>query len=524
MPGASKTRSPRYARLVVAMDPTTFDTALLHRRQFVIAPGPRLIKPDWRAYELTNGLVLSACPEAPVRRVDDRDGKTWTIIGHAFQTAPGEAQPAGQIVALKSVSVVAATYEWAGRWLLIGPEVVVPDACGLLGMFYLDPAAGGEFLASSSLAVMKHLMPELGEDPRRLHWHGISWYVMPSSRLDGVKKLLPDQILSLRTRSVAYVKRTFPERYESMNTDERALALLAKLGRVLADLSTEGRRISLALSSGIDSRSTLAAAVAAGVRVEAVTMQHPRISEADRVVPPAICRSLGIKHTYLRPRALDRRWRALYQAHTLGDSVGADAYFFAHHVFDRLGGTTWLVRSAPWTIAKAAWYEWFDGVSWDDLRDRPENFLWKKRTFSSVRRSAEALREYVAWRDKHPEPHDWRDTWPRDQSEAGGASAIEQSLDLIECSSVVAVNCSALYDIMLSEPEESRRNRALQMRILELSGTGLESVPINPSLDLPLVTAVRKGTWHAANIALETRNIVAGSLTTRGRAARRTSY
>ena len=497
------------------MNPVTFDTALLHRRQFVIAPGPRLVKPDWCTYELAHGLVLSACPEAPIRRIDDRDGYTWTLIGHALQSAPGEPRPTDQIAALGSDRVVTATYTWAGRWTLIGPEVVVPDAAALLGVFYLDPGSGGEFLASSSLAVMKQLMPELREDPRRLHWYGISWFITPSSKLDGVKKLLPDQTLSLRACAVTYLKRTFPERYEGMSTDERAEALLLNLGRALTELSEKGGRVGLALTAGIDSRSTLATAVAAGVKVEAVTMQHPRISEADRVVPPAICRRLGIKHSYLRPRALDRRRSALYQAHTLGNSADADAYFFAHHVFDQLGDTAWLVRSGPWSLAKGAWYEWSDDVPWDDLRRRPGAFILRERSFGNVRRSAASLREWVAWRDAHPEPHDWRDLWHRDQGEAGRSSSIEQSLDLLDCASVVAVNCSAFYDIMLSEPEESRRKKQLQMRLLELSGTGLESVPVNPELDSSLVIYARKATTNAVNIALETRNVAVTALRAR---------
>jgi hypothetical protein len=486
------------------------DTSLLHRRQFVVARGPRLMKPDWRTYELAHGLVLSACPETAIQRIDDRDGHTWTLIGNAFQSARGEPRPADQVAILGANSVVGATYTWAGRWVLIGPEVVVPDACGLLGVFYLDPAAGGEFLASSSLAVIKELIPELAEDSRRLHWHGLSWFFVPSSKLERVKKLLPDQTLSLRGGGVSYLKRTFPERYEGMTTDERAGALLVNLGGALTELSEKGGRVSLALTAGIDSRSTLAAAITAGVKLEAVTMQHPRIVKADRVIPPAVCRRLGIEHSYLRPGRFDRGRAALYQAHTLGNSADADVHFFVRHVFDQLGDTAWLIRSGPWSMAKAYWFGPFGDVSWGDLRRQPEAFILRHRTFSNLRQSAESLREYVSWRDGHPEPYDWKDLWVRDQRMAGLVSAIEQSLDLLDCNSVVAVNCSALFDIMLSEPETSRRQKKLQLRLLELSGTGLEAIPINPTLDSSLSVFLRRVTWHACNVALETGNVVRG--------------
>ncbi len=68
---------------------------------------------------------------------------------------------------------------------------------------------------------------------------------------------------------------------------------------------------------------------------------------------------------------------------------------------------------------------------------------------------------------------------------------------------------------MLSEPARSRRKKTLQMRLLELSGTGLESVPVNPSLDSSWSPTVRKGTGIRGGIALETRNVVGAVLSGR---------
>jgi hypothetical protein len=166
-------------------------------------------------------------------------------------------------------------------------------------------------------------------------------------------------------------------------------------------------------------------------------------------------------------------------------------------------------------MAKAVWHEPFSHLTWDDLRRRPEALILRHRTFSYLRRSTESLREWVAWRDAHPEPFDWRDLWQRDQRFAGSASAIEQSLDLLDCTAVVAVNCSAFYDIMLSEPAAARRKKTLQLRLLELSGAGLESVPVNPALDSELAAYVRKGTEFGGGIALETRNVVGAVLSGR---------
>ena len=262
-------------------------------------------------------------------------------------------------------------------------------------------------------------------------------------------------------------------------------------------------RVTLALTSGIDSRSTLAAAMASGVEVRAVTMAHPLISKADRLIPPIVCESVNVRHDYLLPGTFDRERNALYTAHTFGNTADADRFFFAHRTFDGLQDAAWLVRSGPWAIAKAFWYAWFGDLTWEELRRRPDWVTRKHRTFSDRQRSTESLRQWIAWRDAHPEPWDWRDLWIRDQRMSGITAAIEQSLDLIDCASICAVNYARLFDIMLAEPEAARRAKTLQMRVLELSGTGLASIPVNPVLDSALVRHGRKGKRYVANVADE---------------------
>ena len=55
------------------------------------------------------------------------------------------------------------------------------------------------------------------------------------------------------------------------------------------------------------------------------------------------------------------------------------------------------------------------------------------------------------------------------------------------------------------------------MRILELSGTGLASIPVNPILDSSFVRYRREGKRYAANIALELANVVRTTASARRR-------
>ena len=140
-------------------------------------------------------MILSHCPELEVESAQDLDGGTWYILGNAFQADPGLPDPMKQVARLPSAHIPAATYTWAGRWILIGPDVIVPDAAGLLGLFYLNRPSH-TLLVSSSLAILKHLVPDLKLSRRKLGWYGMGWVPPPSTKLSGVMKLLPDQTLS----------------------------------------------------------------------------------------------------------------------------------------------------------------------------------------------------------------------------------------------------------------------------------------------------------------------------------------
>ena len=239
-----------------------------------------------------------------------------------------------------------------------------------------------------------------------------------------MKKLLPDQALSLQTRAVTHISRAFPDRYSGLTTDDRAELITRHLGHVLSSIAKQDGRVTIALTAGIDSRSTIAVALASGVEVRAVTMEHPLIAKADRLIPPLVCKRVNVRHDYLLPDTFDRERNALYTAHTFGNTADADRFFFAHRMFDRLQDAAWLVLSWSWSMAKAAWRKWYDRLTWEELRWRPETMLLKNRTFSDLRRSTESLREYIAWRDAHPEPYDWRDLWIRDQRISGVHAAI----------------------------------------------------------------------------------------------------
>jgi hypothetical protein len=145
------------------------------------------------------------------------------------------------------------------------------DASGLLGCFYGTSA--GQTWVSSSAALLSQLLSHeraIAPDTRKLHYDvGFSWFTPPRSRFQEINRLLPSQILDLRTGNIR-PRRLLPTIAPSPTFDETMETLKATLVTAFRRLSAIEPRPWLGLTSGFDSRLILAIARDAGVKCQAV--------------------------------------------------------------------------------------------------------------------------------------------------------------------------------------------------------------------------------------------------------------
>ena len=479
-----------------------------HRRQFLISRVPYSLDLDWEQIALGDGAILLHCPELEIEEARDLDQNPWYIVGNAFQADCRLPTPAKQLASLSYTDVPAATYTWAGRWTLVGPRVIVPDAAGLMSLFY-HQRSQGHVLVSSSLALLKLSVCDLKMSKRRLGQYGMNWFPPPSTRLSNVWKVLPDQTLDTFNGTVSYLKRTFPERVMQLSTDKRATIILRYLTNVFRQLAAKSDRLCVALTAGRDSRVSFAVALATGIKIEAVTMIYPGMARADRVIPKTICAQIGVKHSFLNPLNVNGNRQRIYDAHTLFNTYDWDRYFYSAGVFDSLPVDAYLIRSGCWEIGRNFYYRKFKGLTWQEVNENPTSIVWKFGNIGTLELLTEQLRQWLSWRKMHPEPFDWKDIFYRDQRLGGWLSAIEQSLDMaVGGRSVQPANCSAIFDLLLSEEGNLRGAGMLQKQIVELSGTGLGSFPINPPLNTKMTKIVRQIRNELSLIVGEMRNMV----------------
>lgn len=449
----------------------------LHRRQFVIGPEPLSTIRGWVTHELAPHVWVSHCPELRTAWMKDADGAQWGILGLAVESYADRPDPISQIRAAPTNEVGELHHGWAGRWILVGPEIH-PDAAGLLGCFF-GHSSGGAMWASSSPALLSGLIQGTNTiDPRRLRYDtGVSWYPPPRSRIGGMRRLLPSQSLQMPSGNVL-PRPLLPPIDPAMDCETALDRLRDSLVTTIRRLPREGRRIWMSLSAGGDSRVVLAAAHLAGVKMTAFTRMSGRMSLADRLLPPDLAAAVGIEHVCFRTGVMKRppgRLK-LVMEHCADHVSPGDALPMVQGVRDTLEGIS--IGGQCFGVGKLLGRNLPDDIS-DPQRALGEIAQAIGEPEAST--AMPALAEWLEWVAQTPHPHlDWRDRFYIEQRLAGWQSSKEQVYDLARLERFPVINAARNYALLLSMPPERRKKSRHHREMIERSVPQLMKHPFNP--------------------------------------------
>jgi hypothetical protein len=450
----------------------------LHRRQFVAGPGPFRARDDWLCRQLGPSVWISHCPELRTAFARDADGTVWGLLGLAVQTLEERPNPPVQIAAARSRAVPQLSDSWAGRWALIGADRLQLDGSGRLGCFY--GAAGAAVWASSSPAVLARALSLAGPlraDPRSIRYEsGISWFTPPRSRLIGMRRLLPSQLLDLRDGSIEphpLLPADLVASDYARAVDLFSRSLLTALRRLPEDTSKW-----LGLTAGYDSRLVLAVACAGGVELSSFTRIVSRMSLADRAFPPGIARKAGCPHTFLRGREPEPARARLVAEHSADHVSAGDAQPLLTGVRDSLRGIA--ISTNGFSLAGG----------FGNLRTLPAGFespqsgarrlaaLFGERDDSTA---TDGLREWLEWVEMTPHDGlDWRDRFFIEQRMGGWQSSKEQVYDLAPLERFPVINAARSNALLLAIDRSEPPDQKFQERLIAALSPELLEYPFNP--------------------------------------------
>jgi hypothetical protein len=299
---------------------------------------------NWKRCETAKGVIyhqpdLSVCQlRAP--------NLTISLIGYAidpFEPTRTDAMIVGRL-AVKAASsleeLLLSAAALAGRWALLVEsdryEVMLHDPCGLRQIFYSDTRHAVSFCASQAVTAAKVFA--LRFDPAAIE--GLSrvqpsrdneyWWPGDSTQFEGVKCLLPNHFLDLRTR--------IPQRFSSVGPGRRSVSDAAReaadLLKRLIDGAASRYSLALPLTAGWDSRSLLAACKSSDARPHCYTLRMPGMLEThqDIRIAKALASRLGRSHQVIDcSQEPSREFLDLYRASVdpAHDEAAAMAYALA---------------------------------------------------------------------------------------------------------------------------------------------------------------------------------------------------
>lgn len=258
--------------------------------QFTLGPGDVPSPPGFLADSIAS-WTLRHHPALPVRRItDDDDAPIGWLLGHAFDAGGPAARTvrAGDATTADAI----ARAHW-GRFVVVlaggeAPELAL-DALGSLAVVY-DPVRER---AGSTISVLDPRTPA-----RERELAPFTFHPAPVTGDPALRRLLPHHVLDLAGWRA--LRRGPALRHAGLDLETRAARIADGLERALACLADRAP-LTLALSSGSDSRLLLACARPVWERVELVTFDYRerRSDFVDTAIARRIARSLGIPHRVL---------------------------------------------------------------------------------------------------------------------------------------------------------------------------------------------------------------------------------
>ncbi len=402
------------------------------------------------------------------------DGIQVYILGNAFCTDKKDKSIEEDISANVENNLAEATRFWTGRYVLITENELFTDACGLMSAFYTEK--DGEWYVCSSLALLSCVTERKIE--KGVKNSGLTWQLLPYTLLCDTKALMCTQKMSFEDGKINILPSMWMHDYTALSTEEKCKAVSDMLVNAVYNINKySGKRIVLALTGGKDSRVTFSALIKAGVPFSSYTAQHDNISSSDKSVPKKLCDMFGVNHTYIKKKKFSQQKLSDYMDFCGKNSNGADAHFYACGQFSSFGEDAIVLRSGLYEAGQM----YSRGIAGADADSFKKGICsYYKDEFGTDSSQKIGFDEWLEYTEENPVKFvDIRDRFYIEQRAGGWVSAIEQSLDINDFTSIQIANCKEVLSVLLSCNETERNNLSLSYETIKYLDSKALEIEIN---------------------------------------------
>lgn len=319
---------------------------LVRRRQFCLSDSASPQIPNGRHTRVGGAYSVTSHPALEVTHLSAA-GRSLTLLGYLLDPEDPSAGNAEILTRLlgrlgRCTDVIVPTYRLAGRWILVAHDgadtIVFHDAAALRGVYYAasSDGEGGYVARCASEPGLVAQLSGLPLDPEAVAYlrsrgvdrndHEVFWMPGDTSPYEGVRALLPNHYLDLRTgRAVRY----WPTEPIPEVGFERAVAESVRLLRGQVDAASRRWPLSLSMTAGWDSRLMLALSRSLAPDLFAFTLRYPDQYSTfpDIHVPARLLPRLGLRHHVIEyPARVDPGLRDVVRLNcgAVGSAYSAD--------------------------------------------------------------------------------------------------------------------------------------------------------------------------------------------------------
>lgn len=449
----------------------------IHNKQFVIAPKPIKVHDDWVLEAISPSFYLSYCPSATVIKAQDLDNTTWFIIGVVTTYGTELEPPAISLSKLHTADVEEATSRWAGRWCLISANMILMDATNLIGLVYTKD----QTIIASSVALLNELLTgerSLPRHPLKSNYYH-NWYLLPLTGYTGIRKLLPQQKLTLSENTGAnwiLTARRFSIDRSELSYEDLYNELKNSLENEIKFLATKKKlNLHIALSGGYDSRLILALAMSSGCQFECYTHTIASMKVSDYTIPPLLCS----RHRYIKGSKEQPERLRLFDQQNGMHALDNDRLLFSFGQWDEFKAEDVCLRGGILELAghsQAHLYDRVENRSFEDIDARLFNYALKDyRPFQ-----IDSMIEFFRFQRQEPlTGFDFNKIYYLNQRIAGWLSYIETGLDLLPSKSYNLGNSIYQINLMNSLPENVKKYKGFHIDYIYRNQPELLNYPFN---------------------------------------------
>ena len=427
---------------------------MIDDKQFIIGTTKHQL-PGWKQIQLANGMIFSFQENLRVWR---NETANILLLGFVWQADPNRGTPISELEKLSTKQSIthADVYEiektWCGRYLLIVNDWIYLDTIGCLGVFYSNEHVSSSLNVLCTVEGREIVYPEIvhGKDPD----------FVPGMRTgyDGVKRLLPSQVLNFVTHEVIS-RPLLPDGTIVADSPESRIDLLEKYFvhslKNMANLFPN-QHFWLGLTGGRDSRAALAMMEKTGLDYSVFTCWYKWIDPAEIIIPQKITKKLKKDHRVLplEVSKFSQKRHDDYRTHTAGMSIDFDWQFYTYDHYRPLQPNNEdivLLRNSIWELPN----DYYSGY----CRDGNLNFESVYPAITENRLLRDSLYEwydYVSNDATNKEISIWNMMlW--DLRAGCWISSIEQSYDMMEhITSIQPCNCRLFLSILMGFDQPDR--------------------------------------------------------------------